>query len=47
MSAHPRVGGENPEYTSVLSRIGGSSPRRRGKLGLVFALHDLVGLIPA
>ena len=30
--AHPRSRGENPEYTSVLSRIGGSSPLTRGKL---------------
>ena len=31
--AHPRSRGENPEYTSVLSRIGGSSPLTRGKPG--------------
>ena len=45
--AHPRSRGENPEYTSVLSRIGGSSPLTRGKqTGEANALK-LGGLIPA
>ena len=45
--AHPRSRGENPEYTSVLSRIGGSSPLTRGKphFGLSFCV--VRGLIPA
>ena len=45
--AHPRSRGENPEYTSVLSRIGGSSPLTRGKHVPAAVFHGLRGLIPA
>ena len=45
--AHPRSRGENPEYTSVLSRIGGSSPLTRGKRARGAGHRGQRRLIPA
>ena len=46
-TAHPRVGGENPEIVTELVGADGSSPRGRGKLGCGFELGEIRGLIPA
>ena len=46
-AAHPRVGGENTAPTRTKRERGGSSPRGRGKLLLLFRLDLQVGLIPA
>ena len=45
--AHPRVGGENFEETSLLASCPGSSPRGRGKLRLLVPVSINPRLIPA
>ena len=45
--AHPRVGGENPQYRSVPGTLAGSSPRRRGKRAGVERAGHVLRLIPA
>ena len=45
--AHPRVCGENDSSTPVVDGIIGSSPRVRGKRGIVNAARTVPGLIPA
>ena len=45
--AHPRVGGENPWTVCPKSNAAGSSPRGRGKRGLLCRYAHERGLIPA
>mgnify|MGYP000942583320 CR=1 FL=1 len=45
--AHPRAGGENVDVANDLDRIGGSSPRGRGKLEGFLSGALVGGLIPA
>ena len=47
MSAHPRVGGENPVTSSSIRRRPGSSPRGRGKPRRSITRYSKAGLIPA
>ena len=46
-AAHPRAGGENPLPTGTGARVGGSSPRGRGKLRRFLSAMAGRGLIPA
>ena len=46
-AAHPRVGGENFRAAWRSSAVSGSSPRGRGKLGVLWSAACAKGLIPA
>ena len=45
--AHPRVGGENARVARGARSVRGSSPRGRGKLGMLSARPPVMRLIPA
>ena len=44
---HPREYGENTSFTMPSHRLGGSSPRIRGKFYITYAAHPAIGIIPA